>query len=681
MLLAAGAGAARAELTTTAAVRALAPEVAAKGPAVRLNAVVTFAADGDGGTESYYPETTVQDSTGSIFVNRAALAPAGLKRGDLVEVVGTAAPGGFAPLVSASALRVVGPGQLPDPLRPGYPALKSGQFDTGYVEVEGIVRDVQYDAHVIPPSTLITLAVEGQRLEVFMVQLPEALFAGLIDARVRVRAVVFSYFNGRRQTFDFRLMACEASQLEVLAPPPADAGTLPVTPAGKILQFEAGGPTPHRVRVRGVVSLHWPGQFLFLQDGRDGLRVLSRVVDPLRPGEVIEVTAFAAMGEYAAQLEDARFRRISQGAPPPPLPRGLDELASGVVDAQLVETRGELEGTAEQDGRATLLLRRANLLVTAELPVPLRDLPDLRPGSFLQVTGVCQAERGPQRRFARYFAPESARLLLRSPADITVLKAAPWWTSQRLGMAVAALAGVLGIAMLWASSLRRKNSGLEAAIAARLRAEEEVRRRVDERNLLAADLHDSLEQSLTGVALQLRAARDGLDPVIEKNQPHLTLAERLLDHSRAEVHRTVRDLRQPGHEPLDLPAALRDLARLSSTAAGTRVDCTVPDSIPALPDHMAYQLLRLAQEGVTNALKHARARTIRLQLQLTAQAAVLTVADDGAGYDPAHSPGPAEGHFGVQGMKERVARLDGILEIDTRPGDGTRLTAQLPLPS
>jgi signal transduction histidine kinase len=244
---------------------------------------------------------------------------------------------------------------------------------------------------------------------------------------------------------------------------------------------------------------------------------------------------------------------------------------------------------------------------------------------------------------------------------------------------LAGLGAVLGVAVVWASTLQRKNLRLEAAMAAQERAEEEVRRRIEERNLLAADLHDSLEQSLTGVSLQLRAARDGLDPSIDREQPHLTLAERLLEHSRAEVHRTVRDLRQPGDEPLDLVAALHELARISSSGTKVRVACDLPTIVPALPNHLGYQLLRLAQEGTTNALKHAQASNITIALRVTREAATIEVRDDGAGFDPERSPGPSTGHFGLQGMKERTARLDGTLQLDTRPGRGTRLTAHVPL--
>jgi signal transduction histidine kinase len=352
------------------------------------------------------------------------------------------------------------------------------------------------------------------------------------------------------------------------------------------------------------------------------------------------------------------------------------------MDARLVSIEAELEGIAEREGHGVLMLREGSLVVPAELPVPLNVLPPLRAGSLLRVTGVCQIQVGPQRRFARFFQPESARLLLRGVEDITILRAASWWTSQRLAGALMAAVGVLVVAVLWLSSLHRRNIRLQAEISAREQAEAEVKRRIDERQLLAADLHDSLEQSLTGVAFQLQAARDALDSdEVDAQEAHVTLAERLLAHSRAEVHRAVRELRSPSQQSPDLPAALRELIRLSSAASKVQFSLALPEPLAELPGHIAYTLLRIAQEAVTNALKHARASHIGIALTKEPRSITLSIQDDGISFDPGSSPGPAQGHFGLQGIKERVARLAGTLRLESQPQHGTRITATLPLPS
>ena len=292
----------------------------------------------------------------------------------------------------------------------------------------------------------------------------------------------------------------------------------------------------------------------------------------------------------------------------------------------------------------------------------------------MRLKGVCLVELGSRRKFAAVYRPESGKLLLQSVQDISVIHPASWWTARRLQMALGMVAGVLGIAVIWLWTLQSRNARLSSEVAARLRAEEEVKRREEERKLLAADLHDSLEQSLTGVALQLQAAKNR-----PKDSPHLELAERLLKHSREEVHRAVRDLREPVDEDFDLPSALGDLIRRS--AAGSPVDfqLELPSPMPVIASHLSHQLLRLVQEGVTNALKHAEATTIRVNLQIGAGRADLRIEDDGKGWNRSEAPGPAEGHFGLQGMKERAARLAGTFSIDSTPGSGTRIHVMLPI--
>ena len=123
---------------------------------------------------------------------------------------------------------------------------------------------------------------------------------------------------------------------------------------------------------------------------------------------------------------------------------------------------------------------------------------------------------------------------------------------------------------------------------------------------------------------------------------------------------------------------------MAAMVAGREEQITVETDGPvvALPDFIAGNLLLLAQEAVTNALKHAGARVIALRLvsrpESVTVSVTVSVADDGAGFDPAHAPGQEDGHFGLQGMRERMKRLGGTLRIESAPGAGTRIAASVP---
>jgi len=116
---------------------------------------------------------------------------------------------------------------------------------------------------------------------------------------------------------------------------------------------------------------------------------------------------------------------------------------------------------------------------------------------------------------------------------------------------------------------------------------------------------------------------------------------------------------------------------------GSEVAITVDrEGIPAaLPDLLAGNLLLLAQEAVTNALKHGKPSRISLRLASCGQTIDLEIHDDGHGFDPSTAPGQIDGHFGLQGMHERAKRLGGALDVASTPGRGSSVTVHLPIPS
>ena len=127
-----------------------------------------------------------------------------------------------------------------------------------------------------------------------------------------------------------------------------------------------------------------------------------------------------------------------------------------------------------------------------------------------------------------------------------------------------------------------------------------------------------------------------------------------------------------------MPEALREM--VANLVAGQPVEarCECEGKAVPLPDFIAGNLLLLAQEAVTNALKHAQPRVIHARLSFRNEEVSLTIEDDGRGFDPAAAPGMREGHFGLQGMRERVKRLGGVLAVESKPAGGTRIMARVP---
>ncbi|PWU05032.1 MAG: hypothetical protein C5B51_15570 [Terriglobia bacterium] len=160
----------------------------------------------------------------------------------------------------------------------------------------------------------------------------------------------------------------------------------------------------------------------------------------------------------------------------------------------------------------------------------------------------------------------------------------------------------------------------------------------------------------------------------------LDLARRMAQHSLTEARRAVLDLRAAALDHQDLTTALKSGIGLWAADSGVDVDVQVSGETTDLPQDVAHQVLRIAQEALNNVLKHSGADRVDLKLRVEPQRLNLNVADNGCGFEPDGVFTAVSGHFGIIGMRERARRLGGDLHLDSRPGEGTRLEVTVPLP-
>lgn len=198
-----------------------------------------------------------------------------------------------------------------------------------------------------------------------------------------------------------------------------------------------------------------------------------------------------------------------------------------------------------------------------------------------------------------------------------------------------------------------------------------------ERARLAREIHDTVAQGLSSIQMLLRAAqRDTPEP----GAGYLKLARETAADSLADTRQIIREL-TPARLDDGLAAALRRLGREQSDRASLPVEVIAKDL--ELPMSTQTALLRIAQGALSNAVRHANATRIVVELARADAAVLLVVRDDGSGFDA--SSAVADSHeadsFGLHAMRERVEQLDGTLTITSTPGGGTAVTARLPLPS
>jgi signal transduction histidine kinase len=201
---------------------------------------------------------------------------------------------------------------------------------------------------------------------------------------------------------------------------------------------------------------------------------------------------------------------------------------------------------------------------------------------------------------------------------------------------------------------------------------------LEERARLARDVHDTLAQGFTGILLHLDSVSANLARSPEAALHHLDRVRHTARRSLAEARQAIWDLRHRSSERGALAAALSDFAAQTQTESATRVAVRTRGRVRPLPEDVERELASLAREAVTNAVRHARARTIRVAVCYARAAVHLVIRDDGRGFDPADAP---PGHFGLLGMRERTRRLRGRLRLRSRPGHGTLISIRVPLGS
>lgn len=203
----------------------------------------------------------------------------------------------------------------------------------------------------------------------------------------------------------------------------------------------------------------------------------------------------------------------------------------------------------------------------------------------------------------------------------------------------------------------------------------QARAALDERMRLARDIHDTVAQSLTGVIVHLEALERAAGDAIAAAD-HRTRALDLARVGLREARLSVQGLRASALDGQDLSDALAAVVARADASGQAAARFSLQGDAAAVPAPIANELLRIGEEALANALRHASPHHVLTSLQVAHNAVRLVVEDDGVGIDSTNSN---ESGYGLLGMRERAARLGGTLSIESQPGEGTRVQAHIPL--
>jgi signal transduction histidine kinase len=657
-----------AALTNAAQIRKLSAAQAARAIPATLRGVVVDE------SEPREHAVILADQTASLYLVAATNLFAPYHRTDLLEIRGVTSQGAYAPCVLATEVKKLGNAPVPAARPVTYQQLLTGALDAQFVEITGVVREC-WPAAPGDHTWRIVLAANGGAIPVriLLPQNPQIQ----VDAEVTIQAVCLYEFNNKRQALSPVLQVPHGLWVSIVRRPPESPFESPVQSLSSLLQFSSEIPYGHRIHVRGTVTSTQPGSLVWIRDESSSLRVQTGQGDKLSPGDEVEVLGFPGYGSSTPVLEDAIYRKTGTSTPPTPLVLADASVAYDHQD-DLVSVNGTLIELRPEVGALALTLEQSNTTFKVVLKQPLaaQARPAWQPGSVVRAVGICDVIYDNSKPVMGIWHPASFQILLRSPADLTVLKTPPWWNARHVML----LLGLFASGSLMASGavmlLARRRLNEQARRQAM--AEAEFAAILAERNRLAREIHDTLAQGYTAALLQLELVKFHAAGDHHAMDQHLGTAQQMIRASLKEARLSIWQMQPQVLESSDLAGALRNI--LHQLADGiipqTRFDVTgrARRLSPAIESH----ILRLGQEAITNAVKHSRAQHLGVTLEFEETQFVLSVVDDGCGFDPAHPP-PSEGGFGLVGMQGRAVDLSGQLKIRTAPGQGTEVCLSVSL--
>jgi signal transduction histidine kinase len=689
------------------AVRPIAEVIATTGPDVddgthvSVTGAVTFRNFRDG-----LRTVTIEDGTGGVWVEIVAtLSSEELDRvvvGTRVMVEGELDRGGYAPRIMADQVRVIGEAPLPEPLYADISRLFVGADNGRRVHVSGVVQGYRSD----DDCWSLVVDVAGRRM---VARVPKEFLdtapVSLVDAEVAFVGVIGAIRNTRGQFLSPILNVARREDLRVVATAPSSAFESPIVPLSELALFS---PTPsrgRRIRSEGVVTLAYPGRFFYLQEGLHGVRVETTSLDPIVPGDLVKVAGFLDMSRHIGGLVEAVYRRRDHDARP---------LAVTIQPQQIiaVNERSRQIGQIARPGNyhgclisftATLMEARppvgewcgltladGSFIVMATLPAAeFPRIRSLRPGSTLAITGIADLNIMPDPTLSLGLDPLTQRVgvFIQRADDVAVISAPSWWTPARLGTALALALGTVTAVLGWNYLLHRRVMRQAASLAEQMRSryesEAEFQATLRERGRLAANLHDTVLQTVTGISYQLK----GMKATMKRASPEpveavadIDIAQRMVDHAVQQLRGTVWAMQSLPLAGQSLPMALEALVQRLQSEHGTEIVLRTTGPVQQVPDVVAGNLFLVAQEAIYNALRHADARRVDVDLSFAEPGmATVRVCDGGRGFVPGKQPAAADGHFGIEGMRDRVSRIGGRWAVESQVGAGTTITATVPI--
>jgi PAS domain S-box-containing protein len=432
-------------LTKIENVRKLTRDQANTGVKVKLHGVVTFA-------NKPWGNLFISDGTGCIG-SWPWLKDSEAKSGDLIEFEGTTEQTGFGPGLRPSKITVLGQGKLPVALKRSYNSLMTGNDDSQWVEVQGIVTRID--------GLNLRIMMDGGEVGGMILNLGDLNPTNLIDSAIRLEGAFHPDWNNYGQIKGVTIWAPSPANLEVLEAAPSDPFTVDPAPAVSLLRYnpEAAAKWNHRVKVVGIVTAVANGSF-FLQDQSGGVRVTTRGREVLAAGDTVEAVGFAKPGDFSPVLAESVVRKTGRGELPEPIVAETNRLFTGELDARRVRVRGRvMQSLVAHSKNMTFELEIDGRIVRSFLPLETQSKLEIPAGAVVEIVGVCSTS-GSQSGGTAAEKNDAARMVdlyLAGAGDIRILERPSWWTFTHMMIVVGLCSGLLVLGGTWLALVLKQN--------------------------------------------------------------------------------------------------------------------------------------------------------------------------------------------------------------------------------
>ena len=562
-----------------------------------------------------------------------------------------------------------------------------GADDGDFATVTGVVSSVM-QGETAPQHNWFTLRAPSGDVLVSVAndKLPIDKLLAITDAEVEVRGLVKP--NDRRHGFSGRYLSPEGREgIRTVKPAPDVAPEFTDDPhdAKSFARREAEGAYLHRVRLEGMLVTETDlAVFMEIADGSIVKLVMQTYAKRPKCGTMATATGFVSFGCGGLQMHDVVLTP-APGAKAPPPPEVWNTTINGAhrrarnddgFRRRIVSFTGYTSlppGITHTD--KFIWVKSDDNFAAINMSRFGKSLPLGRSGATLRITGVCEpvfaqdSEKSPSPKF------RGITIVPLQDDGVVILSRQIWTFKVMLAITIHLLIIIAFISIALVIQRIRYNRRGRQLIEERV-ARAQAQTKTEERTRLAAELHDAVSQALTGVALQIDSANIvncGENAALSK---YLVTARQMLASCRRELRDCLWDLRSQAFDEKDMTKAVKRTIFSHTGGAKALVRFNVERS--RLSESKAHAILSTTRELVVNAVRHGKATQIWIAGECSDGHVSFSVRDNGCGFDPDAAPGVREGHFGLQGIRERVRAAKGTIKVESGAGKGAKITITLP---